>query len=349
MSNANTEPAPQPRESLVPLALRGIIGGVMMGLANLVPGISGGTMLVATGIYTGFIDAIAELSTMRFRFRSMLVLGLVVASGFGAIVALSKPMAELVTNEPLVMFSLFIGLTLGGVPLVKRMLGKPTPGSWIAGVVTFIGMAGLAYFQSFASTGGAANDGFVFMLVAGLVAAAAMVLPGVSGGYMLLVLGVYVTILRGVGDAKDAVTAGDFAALGEPFMAVVLPVGIGVVVGVVGVSNMLKWLLHRYDKATLGALMGLLLGAVVGLWPFQQVVPADQIERIKGQAVQPVDGSLVYTESAEPVDVADLPRTPRLPTGVGEVGLSAALIFGGFASTMLLALVGRDRKDKAAQ
>ena len=108
-----------------------------MGLANLVPGISGGTMLLATGVYPRFIDAIAEVTTLRFRLRSVLVLSCVAGSAFLSILLFAGLMKALVIDHRWIMYSLFIGLTLGGVPLVWRLArpcvsGGSSLGSWAA-------------------------------------------------------------------------------------------------------------------------------------------------------------------------------------------------------------------------
>ncbi len=330
------------------LAVRGVVGGVLMGLANLVPGISGGTMLVAAGIYKQFINAIAELSSFKFRLRSVVLLGSVVAAMGCAIFGLAGWMKDLMQAQPVAMFSLFIGLTLGGVPLLKKMLGKTTASAWVAGMVMFTAMAALAYVQAFGETGDINREGFTFMLIAGLVAASAMILPGVSGGYMFLLMGVYVPILRGIDAFAVALkNPSDLPALLAPVKAVILPVGIGVVVGVVVVSNLLKLLLARCEKATLGALMGLLIGAVVGLWPFQQAVPLDEVAKVKGQPVTIVDDALIYTQTNKPVDFADYPHRPRLPESVGETALPLGFIVLGFATTVGLSLVGKPRRNHA--
>src|SRR5690606_18619458 len=109
------------------------------------------------------------------------------------------------------------------------------------GLVGFVAMAALAVVQQTSgSAEGNAADGFLRMLLAGVAGASAMILPGISGGYLLLVLGVYVTILSAVDATKQALRAGDLSALVAPVLEVVLPVGIGVVLGVVVVSNLLR-------------------------------------------------------------------------------------------------------------
>ena len=240
------------------LAVRGAIGGVLMGLANLVPGISGGTMLLAAGVYPKFINAIGEVTTFKFRKASLLLLASVIGTALLAIVLLAGPVKDLVVHHRWIMYSLFIGLTLGGVPVVMRLIGRKKPASvWIAAVFGFIAMGALAYFQM-KGGGGTERAGFLMMFFAGVAGASAMILPGVSGGYLLLVLGVYVPILAGISMAKDAAKAGDMAALMEPGLQVILPVGLGVLVGVVVVSNVLRLLLQKCEKPTLGVLLGLL-------------------------------------------------------------------------------------------
>lgn len=340
-------PVESDRAPLPMLVLRGGIGGVLMGLANLVPGISGGTMLLAAGVYPRFISAIGEVTTLRFRKPSIALLAAVIGAALVAVVALAGPVKDLVVSHRWVMYSLFIGLTLGGVPVVWRLIG-PRPRKqqrrhvWGGAVVGFIAMAVLAYFQMHGG-GDGSNTGWLWMLCAGAVGASAMILPGVSGGYMLLVMGVYVPILAAIDQFKDAAQARDVPAMMGPGMHVVLPVGIGVVLGVVVISNLLRWLLARHERATLGVLLGLLLGAVVGLWPFQQGVPPEVGDTIKGQTVQRSEtDALVLSPSNRPLEPEDYPTAFFTPTA-GQVVGSLTLIATGFAVTMLIDLIGRER------
>ncbi|MBB6431398.1 undecaprenyl phosphate translocase family protein [Algisphaera agarilytica] len=348
--------------NLTVLAVRGGVGGVLMGLANLVPGISGGTMLLAAGVYPRFIAAIGEVTTLKFRKASVVVLGSVVLAALAAIVLLAGPVKELVVNQRWVMYSLFIGLTLGGVPVVWRLItanGRKADASvWIAAVVGFIAMAALAVYQSAGGGSDVERTGFVFMLLAGVAGASAMILPGVSGGYLLLVLGVYVPILAGVDAFKDGLKTQDMEVLTSVGLAVVLPVGLGVLLGVVGVSNLLKWLLERFEKATLGVLLGLLLGAVVGLWPFQASVEPKEGDTIKAQVVthavptvweddepQPTEATWIFAESGEAVDAEDLPTAFFKPNAT-QIGGAAGLILLGLAVTLLVDRLGREKPEK---
>lgn len=285
-----TELAKEP--NAVALAARSVLGGVLMGLANLVPGISGGTMLLASGVYPAFIGAITEITTFRFRPRSLLVLVSVGGAAGLAILLLAGVVKGLVVDHRWIMYSLFIGLTLGGLPVVWRMVGKPGRSVWAGAVAGAIGMAVLAWLQISQAGGGAVGgSGPLALALAGIAGASAMILPGVSGGYLLLVLGQYLPILAAIDRFKDALGAARWAEALEVGLHVGLPVGLGVVAGVVGVSQLLKLLLKRYRDATLGVLLGLLVGAVAGLWPFQRdAEPAVTSQVVAAAAIeQPVE------------------------------------------------------------
>lgn len=312
------------------LAVRASLGGTLMGLANLVPGISGGTMLLAAGIYPNFVAAIAEVTRLRFRVRSILVLGLVVATAALGILLFAGVVKDLVVDHRWVMYSLFIGLTLGGVPIVWKLIEKPTWSTWVGAGCGFVSMCGLAVVQS-AQASGSASQGFVMLLLAGLGGASAMILPGLSGGYILLVLGQYVPILTSIDTFKTALKAGEVALVGHEALHVFVPVGLGVVIGIVGVSNLIRLLLDRFPNATLGVLLGLLLGAVVGLWPFQQGVRPRAGDVIKGQ---------VLTEALiADLDAEDFPTEFFAPRA-GQVGGGLAMILLGFGITFAVSRFG---------
>ena len=320
--------------SLAPLVGRGLLGGVLMGLANLVPGISGGTMLLAAGVYPNFIQAISELTRLTFRARSMALLGAVGVSALTAIVLFAGVVKTLVIDHRWAMYSLFIGLTLGGVPVRRKLIPKMTTEVWAGVIGGFAGMSVLAIVQAMGSDGGAGADGPLLLFIAGIAGASAMILPGVSGGYLLLVLGAYVPILSGIHAFKEALKAADSAALADPLLSVVLPVGIGVVVGIAGVSNLLGWFLRRFEQATYGLLLGLLLGAVVGLWPFQRGVEPQLGDTVKGRPV---------TEDRV-IDAEDWPTAYFAPAPA-QVGGSLALIVLGVGLTLGVGAVGAARED----
>lgn len=321
------------------LAIRGTFGGILMGLANLVPGISGGTMLLAAGIYPRMIAAIAEISTFRFRLSSLVVLGSVLVAAAAGILLFAGLIKNLVIEHRWVMYSVFIGLTLGGLPVVWRMARPANRSVWAGALAGFLVMVLLALGQQSETVGGAGGRGYVTYLVAGLVGATAMILPGVSGGYLLLVLGVYLPILAAIDACKDALGAGAVGQAIDPALNVLLPVGIGVLTGIVAVSHLLKWCLARFEKATLGVLIGLLVGAVVGLWPFQAAVnPVAGVTVIKGR--------VVTAESLPSIPPEDFPTARFSPTA-GQVAGALGLIAAGALTTIGISRVG-GRDDSEA-
>lgn len=338
MSEGTEQAGTQP--DLKRTVARGAIGGTLMGLANLVPGISGGTMLLAAGVYPGFIGAIAEITTLHFRTRSLVLLGTVVAAASVAILLLAGTVRGLVIDHRWVMYSLFIGLTLGGVPLIWRMARPASAPVYVAAAATFGVMVVMAL--SGAGASGDAERSYMLTFMAGLAASSAMILPGVSGGYLLLLLGQYETILGTVDQLKrgllgdSTIGTGFDLALVLDALHVVIPLGIGVVAGVVGVSNLLKWLLDRYEKATLGALLGLLIGAVVGLWPFQEASPPEPGQVIKGR--------IVTFENAADIDSKDWLLRRFDPSG-GQAAGALGLIGAGLLGTLAIGRLGADPNE----
>jgi len=302
-----------------------------MGLANLVPGISGGTMLLAAGVYPQFIDGIAEVTTLRFRTRTIVLLAAIVIAAAAAIVLGAGTIKGLVVDHRWAMYSVFIGLTFGGIPVIWKLIKPANSHVWIGAAAGFAVMAAMAFLKPGASGG---EGSWPMFFLAGLAGASAMILPGVSGGYLLLALGQYLPILGAIDSAKQAVSAAggpDMAVLQTTILGVFIPVGLGVVIGVVGVSNLIRDLLQRFEKPTLGFLLGLLLGAVLGLWPFQQGVAPGEGEIVKGR--------VMTMELIAALDEDDYPLETFSPSG-GQVAASLALICAGFAATMGVAHIG---------
>ncbi len=318
-------------QPLTPELLRAALGGMLMGLANLVPGISGGTMLLAAGVYPRFVGGIAELTTFRFRPRSMALLAAIVGAAALAIVLFAGLLKGLVVDSRWAMFSLFIGLTLGGVPVVWKLIRPADAQAWIGAAAGMAVMAAMAAAQPAAAGGGERSYGLLF--ASGVAGVSAMILPGVSGGYLLLVLGQYLTILGAIDQAKTALlqAGGPRWDLVFDSMHVFVPVGLGILIGAAAVSNAIRRLLVRQRSLTLGLLLGLLLGAFLGLWPFQAGVAPDPGDVVKGQ--------VMTSERIAALEPEDYPLQLFDPSA-GQVGVSLALIAAGFAVTQGVARVG---------
>ena len=237
---------------------------------------------------------------------------------------------DLVINHRWIMYSLFIGLTLGGIPAVWKLARPASTGLVLAALIAFGLMVGLAVLQHF-NIVNESNSNFAMLFFAGLAGASAMILPGLSGGYILLLMGQYVPILAAIDELKSAISARDLSAAMDPIVSVVIPVGLGVVVGVVAVGNLIQWLLHRHRKATLGFLLGLLVGSVAGLWPFRYGVEPEPGSLIKGKIVTP--------ENISEFDPEDWPTVSFNPGGKHLAG-SLGLIALGIALTWGVSKIG---------
>ncbi len=316
--------------------IRCLLGGVLMGLADLVPGISGGTMLVACGIYTRFIDAVSNLTRMKFSRRDVLTLGCVV---FGAIIAIGG-LASLIhwslVHHRWIMFSLFIGLTLGGVPILYKMAKPISPKVWGGVIAGALLMGGLAYLQE-SGANSSGMGGPVGLVLGGAAAASAMILPGVSGAFLLLLLGLYETIISAIKDTLSAAKDMDFAAIMDQ-MSVVIPVGIGVVLGVVVVSNVLRWVLHKYERVTLGVLLGLIVAAPAGLYPFRDASIPQLGDTIKGELVTLEN----LEEMQAPDNAKDWDQHAYAPSAAQVAG-SLGIVVVGFGATLGIAVLGREK------
>lgn len=326
MQTDDTSQSPQPRDGGVVIFLvRAMVGGVLMGLANLVPGISGGTMLLAAGVYPEFVESVAMVTRLVRRLRPWLVLASIVLPAIAAIGLLAGPVRDFVTTQRWIAYSLFIGLTLGGAPTLLRMLRPISKGAIAMAAIAFVGMVVLAMSQEGGSAAGAgtgAEWGLLGLGLAGFAGAAAMVLPGVSGGYLLLLMGQYVPVLDAISGFRQAIAIRSVAGAMNASVPLVV-IGVGVVLGVVLVSNAMRWLLRRHRERTLGALLGLLLGAVAGLWPFRAPVPPPVGMVVQGVTVISEDHALTFDRKRWPTESF----TPDAPQIAGAIGL-AALGFG---------------------
>lgn len=320
-------------------AVRLGVGGMMMGLANLVPGISGGTMLVAVGVYRNFIDAVASISRGRLTQRSVITLGIVATTAIISIGAFASLIAFSLSTFRWGMYSTFIGLTLGGAPLLIRLARPWNPAAWIGLILGLTSMIALLWIQTGEPAGSASPSGSVLMLaLASAAGASAMILPGVSGAYLLLLLGQYDRIITAVKDFVSAAVKGDISGVMAQ-LNVLIPVGIGVLFGIVAVSNVLKILLAKAERATLGFLLGLLLAAPAGLYPFQEGVPPKVGEVFKGEAVTEAN---VETFAA-PAYAKDWTLRTFQPAP-SQIAGSIALVGLGFAMTMALTLLDRKKQ-----
>ena len=265
VSEKTPEAAPQeagwPDRSL--LAMFGIfLRGITMGAADIVPGVSGGTMAFIFGIYEELINSIKTIGQRDFidallhlRIRealSMINWSFLVPLGLGvvaAIFSLAGALEYFLTHQPVYIWSFFFGLIIASVIVIAGRIQQ-----WSLGVVgaVLLGAVGTYFLVSLVPA--QTPDTWWFYILTGALASAAMILPGISGAYILVMLGKYQTVL-------SAVNQRDFLILAL--------IAFGAAIGLVTFAQILSWLFKRYHDLTVAVLIGLLLGSLRKVWPWK--------------------------------------------------------------------------------
>lgn len=246
--------------------LNKILRGIVIGVANIIPGVSGGTMMVSMGIYDLLIHSITHLfSEFKKSIKELLpyAIGMVVG-----IVALASLLDFLFANYPLPTSTTFIGLILGGLGTIVAKVDRKKINA--VSIAVFVLLFALIVWMSL--TGEVTNPesltinpGQILILLAmGCIASATMIIPGVSGSMVLMLLGYYTPILNAVSTLKDAVFALDFAAMVNPVLTLA-PFGVGVIVGIFGVAKLIEWLLSRFPTPTYCGVLGLVVSSPIAI------------------------------------------------------------------------------------
>lgn len=237
--------------------------GFCMGAADVVPGVSGGTMAFILGIYEELIDAIhavdlefiRRLVSFRFRqafsgfpWRFLLALGLGLAT---AIVTLAEGLSWALTNRPVLVWAFFFGLVLASVFVVRKRVSN-----WTLPLVLTAALAASGAYYLVGMVPVETPDNPWFLFLSGAIAINAMILPGISGAFILVLLGKYQYVL-------DAVVNRD--------LLVLLLVLSGGAVGLVTFARILRWLFRHYHDFTVAALIGLIVGALRKVWPWKEL------------------------------------------------------------------------------
>ena len=242
-----------------------VLKGIAMGAANVIPGVSGGTMALITGIFERLIDAIKSFNLnaikllISFKIKEFakytdLYFLIAVFGGIAvAIITLAKLFDYLFTNYPVYIWAYFFGLVLASVYFVGK-----TVSSWKTSVViTFIIGTAIAIIISVMNPA-TENSGILYLMLCGVVAMCSMILPGLSGSFVLILMGNYQLVM--------------IDAVNDRNLAILIPVGVGAIVGLLAFSHILSWVFKRYRDQTISLLTGFILGSLSVLWPWQKLV-----------------------------------------------------------------------------
>lgn len=233
-----------------------------MGAADVVPGVSGGTIAFITGIYEELLSTLSGIKPSLLKvwktegFKSFwekanlsFLVALLVGIGI-AVFSLSHLLAWLLENEPVLLWSFFFGLVLASVFFVGKQVTKRGIGT----VIAFVVGAAIAWIVT--SLPPMVNETTnLFVFICGMIAICAMILPGISGSFILLILGAYEVIIK-------AVKSFDLTKI--------IIFGAGCIVGILSFSHLLNWMFKKHRNVTISLLTGFLLGSLQKLWPWQE-------------------------------------------------------------------------------
>lgn len=242
-----------------------MLKGIAMGAADVVPGVSGGTIAFISGIYEELLSSISNVNLNLFKtlknkglkaawkqlngsFLASLFVGI-----FISIVSLAKVISLLLVSHPILLWSFFFGLVLASVIYIGKQVTK---WDFIAIFLVVLG-AGSAYYITTLNPMVSENSSTLFMFFAGAIAVCAMILPGISGSFILVLLGAYKPVLAAINN-RDLVT--------------IAAIGLGAIVGLLSFSRVLKYLFANYKNYTLAVLTGFIIGSLNKIWPWKKVL-----------------------------------------------------------------------------
>lgn len=286
-----------------------------MGVANIIPGVSGGTIAFLMGIYEELVESIhsfdlnllkcllrldikAAFEQVNGKFLSALLLGILTA-----IFSLSHVLKWLLVKQPIQIYAFFFGLIFMTVFVIVQKIRKPDFAKLAVGLVSAVVMyqfVGLVPLDT--------PDTWWFLFISGAIAICTMILPGISGAFILILLGKYEYII-------DAISDRNFAVL------IIVAFGCGF--GLIAFVRFLRWVLHRHYDLTLSVLAGMVLGSLRKVWPWKMVL--ETIETSKGKIV-PVSEMNVIPQSFST-----------------EVGYAIVLCLCGIALSLLLARFDQEK------
>ncbi|MBT1247285.1 MULTISPECIES: DUF368 domain-containing protein [unclassified Thermosipho (in: thermotogales)] len=229
--------------------MRDFLLGILMGIANLLPGISGGTIAAISGRYDIILKAFSDLLSFKLKKNSLKTVVFLVFGIAISILLLSKILSKVFEKYPEYSYGLFSGLIIGGLfYLLKEVKVKKISNF---SIITF-SFASTYFILSFTQSVEKSNTNLFYLFIGGIIGAATMVLPGISGSSMLLILGIYKQVI-------DAISSLDFRIL--------IPFGLGVLLGLILIVKLLEILMEKFREKVISFLIGLTLAGTILIFP----------------------------------------------------------------------------------
>lgn len=288
--------------------------GLLMGAADIVPGVSGGTMALITGIYKELISSIDQISLKQIGLLKkegftafwkgvngsfLLPLFLGIASG---IIFLSGAITYLLDQHPILLWSFFFGLILASIYVLIKQFSLKTFTHYSLLLLGFIIAFGITQLKP----AGDSNN-LLYLFFSSMIAIIAMILPGISGAFIFILLGVYKEVLATVKGAITVLLDFNWMIFKAVYTRVVV-IGLGIVIGLKLFSRLLTWLFNHKKEVTLSVLIGFMIGALPKIWPWKQ-------SKI-------IENQTTYTN----VNPLDFDGNPQLGIAIGLVILGAATL-----------------------
>lgn len=258
--------------------------GMGMGAANVIPGVSGGTIALITGIFERLINSIKSFNLTALKlfftgkwkaFAQHVDLKFLVAVFLGiaaAILSVAKLFKFLFENYPVYIWAFFFGLIIASIYYVGRTVNK-----WNLGSILFFAIGtGIALLIAF-GTPAQENHNFLYLILCGVVGTCSMILPGLSGSYVLLLMGNYEYVMI---DAVNMLTTSPWEGI-----KILIPVVIGAVIGLLAFAHLLSWIFKNFHDQTVALLTGFILGSTPIIWPWKHAVTnalKDGTEKVVG-------------------------------------------------------------------
>ena len=271
--------------------------GLAMGAADVVPGVSGGTIAFISGIYQELIDSInnVNLSVLKTLKKEGLKAAwqqvngsflLALLTGIGiSILTFSKVITHLLETQPILVWSFFFGLIIASIALIW----KETSNWKIVDILALIIGIALSYYITIARPV-SSPDSYWYLFLSGFIAIIAMILPGISGAFILLLMGSYETVIGTINQFRDGLVNFNTEVLGQAILKLGV-FAIGAIIGLKSFSKVLHWMFEKHKNTTLALLIGFMAGSLNKVWPWKQVLET----RINshGEVVPYIDKSIL--------------------------------------------------------
>lgn len=252
--------------------------GIAMGAADVVPGVSGGTIAFISGIYQELIDSIngINLSLLKTfkkegfkaawkQANASFLLSLIIGIGI-SVLTFSKIITHLLATQPIMVWSFFFGLIIASILLIWKQI---TQWKIISIVALIIGII-ITYYITIARPV-SSPDSYPYLFLSGFIAIIAMILPGISGAFILLLMGSYETVIGTINQFREGLTQMNMEMLSTALMKLGV-FAIGAIIGLKAFSKILHWMFDRHKNTTLALLIGFMIGSLNKVWPWKEVL-----------------------------------------------------------------------------